>query len=143
MDFQGHGEGDASGNVQGIGYRQLPDDSKRGRHRKTFSLLADLNIAAELCCWLRSNKWCMDPNKLLEYSRVTMVTTEHKKYMDHVNKVEMPNGLKKYLELELFPQIQYKAGSHGIAIHTAQCWLHANGFEFKSHAQGLYYDGHE
>ncbi|KAF8576284.1 hypothetical protein K439DRAFT_1367698, partial [Ramaria rubella] len=66
-----------------------------------------------------------------------------RKYMDHVNKVKMLNGLKKYLELELFPRIQYKAGSHGIAICTARRWLHANGFESKSHAKGLYYDGHE
>ncbi len=55
---------------------------------------------------------------------------------------EMPHGLKKYLELELFPQIQMKVGK-GISISTACQWLWHEGFVYIEHKKALYYDGHD
>ncbi|KIJ52514.1 hypothetical protein M422DRAFT_156637 [Sphaerobolus stellatus SS14] len=54
----------------------------------------------------------------------------------------MPNGLKKYLKLELLPQIQMKV-SKGISLRTACCWLHKEGFKYTAHKKALYFDGHE
>ena len=54
----------------------------------------------------------------------------------------MPTGLKKYLELELFPRIQVKV-SKGISLRTARRWLHREGFKYTAHKKGLYFDGHE
>jgi hypothetical protein len=122
--------------------RKLPDSSKRGCHAKTFSFLSDPAVSAELRSWLRTNKWCMNPERLQEYSRVTIVTEEHRKYIDHINHVEMPNGLKQYLELQLFPRLHYATTNKGISSRTAMRWLHTNDFEYKAHAKGLYYDGH-
>ncbi|KAJ7891049.1 hypothetical protein B0H13DRAFT_1887378 [Mycena leptocephala] len=87
---------------------------------KTWSLLNDPEIKEELVAFLRSNKRTIDPAKLVEYSKCQMATEEMKKYVqDAVNK-EMPRGLKRYLELELFPRIGYKVVK-----------------------KGLFYDGHE
>ncbi|KIM90180.1 hypothetical protein PILCRDRAFT_34097, partial [Piloderma croceum F 1598] len=55
---------------------------------------------------------------------------------------EMPRGLKKYMELELFPQIQLSVG-RGISISTARRWLHREGFRYMQHKKALYYDGHD
>ena len=46
----------------------------------------------------------------------------------------MPNGLKKYMELELFPRIQVKAGK-GISLHTACRWLHKEGLKYTAHTK--------
>lgn len=124
-----------------ITHRNLPT-SMMGRHKKTYSLLTDPVICAELRSFMRTNKWKMDPKKVAEYSREKMVTAEMKTYLDHVNNIEMPKGLKKYLEIELFPRIQYKA-AYGVSLATARRWLRAEGFEWKLHAKGLFYDGHE
>ena len=47
--------------------RELPL-SARGHHTKSFSLLSDPAIRAELRSYVRSNKWAMDPAKLVEFS---------------------------------------------------------------------------
>ena len=54
----------------------------------------------------------------------------------------MPQGLKKYMEIELFLWIQLKVG-HGISLSTAHCWMHKEGFQYISHKKGLYFDGHD
>jgi hypothetical protein len=82
--------------------RDLPT-SKRGQHVKAFSLLSDPAIAAELQSYVRSNKWSMNPEKLAEFSRNNMVNAASEKYLCNVVNNEMPQGLKKYLEVELFP----------------------------------------
>ncbi|KAJ6563181.1 hypothetical protein B0H10DRAFT_2239588 [Mycena sp. CBHHK59/15] len=53
--------------------RDLPE-SDRGRHAKTWSLLNDPEIKEELTAYLRSNKWSMIPEKLVEYSKAKLVT---------------------------------------------------------------------
>ena len=54
----------------------------------------------------------------------------------------MPKGLKRYMELELFPHIQLKL-SKGISLATACCLLRQEGFQFQNYKKSLYYDGHE
>jgi hypothetical protein len=84
----------------------------------------------------------MNPEKLAESSRKNMVNTASGKYLRHVVNDEMPWGLKKYLEVELFPQIHLKVGK-GISLHMVCHWLHREGFCFLEHKKALYYDGHE
>ena len=54
----------------------------------------------------------------------------------------MPIGLKKYLEVELFPQIQIKFGK-GILISTAHRWIDHHGFHYMKYKKASYFDGHE
>lgn len=121
--------------------RELPK-SGRGRHTKVFSLLDDPGVATELRSYLRTNKWSMDPQKLSAFTKNKLLPDEAKKYLHHVVDKEMPAGLKKYLEVELFPRIQMKV-SKGISLRTARRWLHKEGFRYTAHKKALYYDGHE
>lgn len=54
----------------------------------------------------------------------------------------MPQGLKQYMELELFPRIHIKVGK-GISVSTARQWLQREGFKFTLHKKAIYYDGHD
>ncbi|KAF8147998.1 hypothetical protein B0H34DRAFT_758877 [Crassisporium funariophilum] len=121
--------------------RTLPE-SKRGQHVKSFSLLEDPAICAELRSFVRSNKWAMNPSKLVEFSQKTMIPTAAKQYLRHIVDQEMPRGLKKYLEVELFPRIQHSV-TKGVSIETARHFLRKEGFRYVEHKKGLYYDGHE
>ncbi|KAF9461189.1 hypothetical protein BDZ94DRAFT_1264200 [Collybia nuda] len=106
-------------------WRELPV-SLKGKHVKVFSLLDDPSVCAELRSFLRSNKWSMDPKKLMEF----------KKYLHHIVESEMPRGLKKYLEVELFPRIQLKV-ARGVSVCTARHWLHRKGFKFTEHKKSI------
>ncbi|KAG2337025.1 hypothetical protein BDR05DRAFT_952948 [Suillus weaverae] len=55
---------------------------------------------------------------------------------------EMLKGLKKYLELELFPRIHMKVAC-GVSLSTARHWMRSKGFRYISHKKGLYFDGHD
>ncbi|KAJ7692283.1 hypothetical protein B0H17DRAFT_851995, partial [Mycena rosella] len=121
--------------------RTLPV-SRRGKHGKVFSLLDDPAICTELCSFVRSNKWAMDPNKLAEFSKNNLVSSAASKYLKHVVNIEMPKGLKKYMDLELFPRLHLKPG-RGISLPTAIRWLHRESFRYTEHKKALYYDGHD
>jgi len=54
----------------------------------------------------------------------------------------MPLGLKKYMEVELFPHVHLRVGC-GISLSTACHWLHLGGFCFISHKKGLYFNDHD
>ena len=84
----------------------------------------------------------MNPEKLAEISQSKLVPEVAAKYAHCVTNIEMPQGLKKYLEVELFPHIHLKAGK-GVSLHTAHCWLHCEGFKFTEHKKSLYFYGHE
>jgi hypothetical protein len=56
------------------------------------------------------------------------------KYLCHICE-EMPLGLKKYMDVELFPCVHLWVG-HGISLSTACRWLHLEGFHFISHKKG-------
>lgn len=116
--------------------------SQRSCHTKVYSLLNDPSIAAECRAYLRSHKWSMNPETLAKFTAGKLVGSAAKKYLEQLVNEEMPTGLKKYLELELFPCIHMKV-SCGISLSTARCWLHAEGFHYISHKKGLYFDGHD
>jgi hypothetical protein len=115
---------------------------KRGHHSKVYSLLDDPKIKAELQAYVCSNKWVMNPGKLAEFAKGNMLPAAADKYLRDVVQSEMPKGLKKYMELELFPRIQMKVGK-GISLSTARRWLQKEGFWYISYKKGLYFDGHD
>jgi transposase len=120
---------------------ELPT-SQRGRHQKVFSLLDDPNVCTELHSYLWTNKWSMNPQKLADFTKNKLLPDESKKYLRHVVSKEMPAGLKKYMELELFPHIQLKV-ARGISLRMVRRWLHKEGFKYTAHKKALYYDGHK
>ena len=124
-----------------MAFRELPV-SKRGHHSKVYSLLDDPNIKAEMQAYVHSNKWKMNPGKLAEFAKGKMLPAAADKYLCNIVQNEMPKGLKKYMELKLFPQIQMKVGK-GISLSTTQCWLWKEGFQYISYKKGLYFDGHD
>lgn len=109
---------------------------------KTYTLLEDPTICAELRTYVWSNKWAMNPQKLTEFSQNKMLPAEAEKYLRRVVDKEMPQGLKKYMEVDLFPRIQLKV-CKGVSISTAHRWLHREGFRYMQHKKALYYDGHD
>lgn len=76
---------------------------------------------------MQSNKWSMDPAKLVEFTKGTLLPDMAKKFAENALNNEMPKGLKRYMELELFPQIHMKVGQ-GISINSAHHWLQKEGF---------------
>jgi hypothetical protein len=120
--------------------QELPK-SKWGCHRKVFSLLDDPEVQIERRSYMRTNKWSINPQKLSDFTKNKLLPDEAK-YMHHIIETEMPTGLKRYLEQEMFPHIQMKV-LKGISLHTARCWLHKEGFKYMAHKKGLYFDGHE
>ena len=116
--------------------------SRRGRHIGIFTLLEDPKIRAELRSYVRSNKWAIDPAKLVEFTSQKMIPRAARMYGTNLMKNDIPKGLKQYLKLELFPRIHVKA-MQGVSIRTARRWLHREGFRFTEHRKALYFDGHE
>lgn len=45
----------------------------------------------------------MNPQKLAMFSKDKMIPAKAQKYLTQIVDKEMPKGLKKYLEVELFP----------------------------------------
>ena len=115
---------------------------KRGSHAKTFSLLSDPAICAKVRSYVHSNKWAIDPAKFAQFGQEKMVPAAAKKFLEHIIRTEMPAGLKKYLDLELFPHIHMKVG-RGISMSTVHRMLMQEGFKYTEHKKLLYYDGHE
>ena len=124
-----------------VASRELPK-SQCGCHAKVYSLLNDPAIAAECRAYLHSHKWSMNPEKLADFTASKLVGNAVRKYLQHLVDTEMPAGLKRYLELDLFPHIHMKAVC-GVSLSTACCWLHAKGFHYISHNKGPYFDGHD
>ncbi|KAL1689942.1 hypothetical protein GGG16DRAFT_34693, partial [Schizophyllum commune] len=100
-----------------IDERELPE-SRRGCHAKTFSLLSDPAVREKIRTYLRSNKWSMDPQTLASFLNNGMLPELAKEYALNTIAPEMARGLKRYLEVELFPRIHFKL-ARGISM-TAQ-----------------------
>ncbi|KAG2126890.1 uncharacterized protein EDB93DRAFT_1272748 [Suillus bovinus] len=64
--------------------------------------------------WMRTR---MLP-KLAKFTNNELLHTEATKYLEGLVQTEMPQGLKRYIELELFPRIHMKVG-HGVSLSTA------------------------
>ncbi|KAH8916759.1 hypothetical protein BT69DRAFT_1302483 [Atractiella rhizophila] len=112
--------------------------SNRGRHVKTYSLLNDEKLCADMRVWLREQKWNMDPTKIRNYTLSTLIPQENHKYAQMELEQQMPKGLKHYIEISVFPHIQYKPGKRGIALSTACRWLKREGFKWTNYKKGLY-----
>ena len=113
-----------------------------GWHAKIYLLLSNPEIAAELRVYIHSNKWVMDLEKLSKFLKDQLVPKATEEYLCLIMKEEMPWGLKKYIELKLFPHIHLRVG-HSISLATAWRWLHSEGFRYTTHKKGLYFDGHD
>ncbi|KAJ7065551.1 hypothetical protein C8F01DRAFT_982828 [Mycena amicta] len=109
-----------------IADRVIPE-SKIGKHGKSYSLYDDPIVRAELRSYVRSEKWAMNPEKLVEFSQNKMVPAAADQYLRKITDEEMPKGLKKYMELELFPRISFKVG-RGVSLRTARRLLQREGF---------------
>ncbi|KAH8793679.1 hypothetical protein DL96DRAFT_1478969 [Flagelloscypha sp. PMI_526] len=107
-----------------IADRKLPE-SLRGHHIKTWSLLEQPDVQEELKSYFRANKWSMDPAKLVEYTKASIVTAEMKKYIEDAVNNEMPAGLKRYLESEILPRNGMRA-AHGISLTQARMTAQAH-----------------
>ncbi|KAH8916594.1 hypothetical protein BT69DRAFT_1228244 [Atractiella rhizophila] len=116
--------------------------SNRGRHVKTYSLLNDEKLCADMRAWLHEQKWNMDPTKIRNYTLSTLIPQENHKYVQMELEQQMPKGLKHYLEISVFPHIQYKPGKRGIALSTACRWLKREGFKWTNYKKGLYIELH-
>ncbi|KAI6017800.1 hypothetical protein BKA83DRAFT_4465169 [Pisolithus microcarpus] len=92
--------------------------SLTGHHTKTYSLLSDPGIATELWTYMQSNEWAINPEKLTTLTKNQLIPAEAEKYVHQITANKMPNGLRQYMELELFPQIHLKV-SKGISLATA------------------------
>jgi hypothetical protein len=121
--------------------RELPV-SQRGCHSKVYSLLEEPGVKAELRAYVRSNKWAMDPGKLAEFTKGQMIPKVAKEYAKELAENEMPRGLQKYVQIELFPRVQLQC-KRGISLVTARRWLRSEGFRFISFKKEVYFDGHE
>ena len=76
----------------------------------------------------------MDPLKLNKFTQNKLVPQIADKYLHHIVQDEMLQGLKKYMDLDLFPHIHLKVGCD-ISLAMAHCWLHAEGFKYVYHSQ--------
>jgi hypothetical protein len=116
--------------------------SQRRCHVKSFSLLEDPAICAELHFFIRSNKWAMNPAKVVGFSQQNMIPAAADKYLQKLVDDKMPRGLKQYIEVELFPRIKQKVGK-GVSLKAERDFLCKEGFRYVEHKKGLYYNGHE
>ncbi|KAG5219374.1 transposase domain-containing protein [Salix suchowensis] len=57
-----------------------------------------------------TNKWAMDPAKLVAFSKNKLLPDAAEKYVHHIVDQEMPRGLKKYIDAELLPRLHLKVG---------------------------------
>ena len=55
--------------------------SKQGQHVKVASFLGDPEICVELRSYLRTNKWVMNPQKLVKFTKGKLLPIEVKKYL--------------------------------------------------------------
>ncbi|KAH8927610.1 hypothetical protein BT69DRAFT_1213772, partial [Atractiella rhizophila] len=99
-------------------------------------------IREELRAWMRSQKFSMDPARVIDYSQAHMIPAAVEKHARNQVKNNLPDRLRSYINLTLFPHIEWKP-SKGISKRTVRRWLKKEGFKWTRHKKGLYYDGHE
>ncbi len=72
----------------------------------------------------------------------TMIPDQAREYGRGVVDKEMPEGLKKYIKLELFPRVHYKVKKQ-ISYSACRKIMQEEGFKFTEHKKAVYYNGHE
>ncbi|KAE9394408.1 hypothetical protein BT96DRAFT_958801 [Gymnopus androsaceus JB14] len=91
--------------------RDLPE-SDRGSHAKRFSVLDDPEIKEGMAAYLRTHKWATNPVKFQEFINGSLLPRIAEKYATEEMEPVMVKGLKKFIETELFPQVEMSFGSH-------------------------------
>jgi hypothetical protein len=71
-----------------------------------------------------------------------MIPAAADKYLWKLVDDKMPQGLRQYIKVKLFPRVKQKVGK-GVSLKAAWKFLHKEGFHYVEHKKGLYYDGHE
>ncbi|KAG2113838.1 uncharacterized protein F5147DRAFT_744070 [Suillus discolor] len=69
----------------------------------------------------------MNPEKLAKFTNNEMITKEADLYLKNVVNDEMPNALKRYIELELFPRIHLKMTAQSNDMNDKE-WVFDNEF---------------
>lgn len=113
--------------------------SQRGKFTKVYSLLNEPSVKDELTAFVRSNKWSMNPQKLIEVTHKTAADEAEKEWVKNHVQHALPTGLLRYLDIELFPRLNLKPAKP-ISRRTACRWLHQFGFGFKRHFKSVYYE---
>lgn len=121
--------------------RELPTSS-RGSHIKSFSVLDDPIVLEGARTYLRTHKWVTDPQKFQKYINNELLPTAAREYVADNVEPAMRNGLRHYLEVELFPRIHFKP-ARGVSLKTSERLMKKLGFGFVEHAKAIYFDGHE
>jgi len=57
---------------------------------KSYSLLSDPKVAAEMRAYVRSNKWAIDPAKLAQFSEKKLVGIAADEYLKNILRDEIP-----------------------------------------------------
>ena len=116
--------------------RELPQ-SKRGAHAKTYSLISDPIIQAELQSYMCSNKWAISPAKLQQF----LQQEEAESYAQWILSEEIPQGLKHHFESVILPRLHLPL--NGISLSMIHHVMIEARFSFTVHKKVIFYDGHE
>jgi len=103
-------------------------------------MIQRLQWSCTCTCAQTSGQWMHQDSQI--FPKTDFVPAEAEKYLRSVVQDKMPQGLKRYMELALFPRIHLKVGK-GISLATAWWWLCCEGFRYTSYKKGLYFDGHD
>lgn len=122
--------------------RGLPS-SRRGCHTKVSNVLDDPTVWAIIRSYLRSNKWSINPVKLRNFVNNELASKEAEAYAKEVMEVEMPTGLRQYIQDVILPRMQLKTKGKGFSLSAMRDLLLSEGFKYTKHKKALYFDGQE
>ena len=115
--------------------------SKRGTHAKTYSLVSDPIVRAELRSYMRSEKWAINPTKLQGFLQQELPFAEAETYAQQILSDELPQGLKAHFKSVILPRLHLQ--SNGISLSTIWRVMLEDGFAFTIHKKAIFYDGHK
>ncbi|TFL05134.1 hypothetical protein BDV98DRAFT_501471, partial [Pterulicium gracile] len=108
--------------------RGLPS-SRRGCHTKVSNVLDDPTVWAIIRSYLRSNKWSINPVKLRNFVNNELASKEAEAYAKEVMEVEMPTGLRQYIQDVILPRMQLKTKGKGFSLSAMRDLLLSEGFK--------------
>ncbi|KAJ3765771.1 hypothetical protein FB446DRAFT_767596 [Lentinula raphanica] len=121
-----------------IDTRTLPQ-SNRGQHSKITSVLSDPTAREAIRIYLRSNKWSINPQKLEQLMKGELATEEALEYRREIEHLDMPKGLKAFIEEKLLPHLHVKpAKTFGLSLSSMRRLMLCEGFSFTSHKKGFW-----
>lgn len=108
----------------------------------TLTMLNDPKIRLTARCFLRSNRWATDPQKFAKFVNQEMTKELADKYYKDPAEGKMPAGLAKYMTELVLPERGIKL-LKPLSVRTALRWMRLEGFEYKTHAKGVFVDAHK